>query len=277
MQKTLKTRATVLFICNSHDPCPAVREGLVGCGYEVIEVSTRREALIRCLVGRPDVIVIDFEIRALDGLLQALRASGVDRQTPIIVAGAYKARNNSDMAQAIGVADYICKPFELSELLSRISDLLARRQCSIPISIYCGRILVAMSNSIEQMLISTDLRRLGFNVVCTARAEQSLRNTLCNVFDMVLVDVNMPEMDGLTAVQMLRRRGYIRPIIALAADVRKGEKAKYLAAGCCCYLTRPVCRAELCMVIASHFSAAHDMALDYASQQQTVGNVAHVV
>ncbi len=115
--------------------------------------------------------------------------------------------------------------------------------------------LVAEDNAVNQLLATRLLEKRGHRVVMTANGREALEALAIDKFDLVLMDVQMPEMDGIQATVALRERekekgdGFRQPIIALTAHVMKGDQERCLAAGMDGYLTKPIGPQELDAVL----------------------------
>lgn len=103
-----------------------------------------------------------------------------------------------------------------------------------------GHVLVAEDNPDNQNIVRFFLRKAGLTVEMVDDGEKAVNAALEGDFDFVLMDMQMPHMDGYAASTMLRERGYSKPIIALTAHAMAGDEANCLAAGCDGYLTKPL-------------------------------------
>ena len=119
-----------------------------------------------------------------------------------------------------------------------------------------GRILLAEDGPDNQVLISTHLRKAGAQVVIAADGEIAVRFVERERFDLVIMDMQMPNMDGYQATEELRRRGFTVPIVALTAHAMAGDREKCIRAGCSDYLTKPIEKARLLETIHHYLSSA---------------------
>ena len=173
-------------------------------------------------------------------------------------------RGDGARCQELGVAAYLLKPIRLSELREAIARALgaSSQLGAIPLvtrySLQDARdpetvlwVLVAEDNRVNQLLATRLLEKRGHRVVMTANGREALEALAKDRFDLVLMDVQMPEMDGLQATSALRKKekekgdAIHQPVIALTAHAMKGDQERCLAAGMDGYLTKPIGSQEL--------------------------------
>jgi CheY-like chemotaxis protein len=128
-----------------------------------------------------------------------------------------------------------------------------------------ARVLLAEDGPDNQRLINKLLIKAGAEVTCAADGREALE--LCRQsmaegkpFDVILMDMEMPRMDGYTATSLLRAEGYNRPILALTAHAMAGDREKCVQAGCDDYVSKPVDRLKLVEVIMSWLGRYSDLA-----------------
>ncbi|MBC7532192.1 MAG: response regulator [Oligoflexus sp.] len=118
-------------------------------------------------------------------------------------------------------------------------------------------ILVAEDAPDNQLLIRRILTRRGAKVRIAENGEEAIREAMSHHFDIILMDVQMPLLDGYGATSELRRLGYKGSIVALSAHAMKGERDKSIAVGCDEHLTKPVDVNRLVGVIVNHSNHKH--------------------
>ncbi len=119
---------------------------------------------------------------------------------------------------------------------------------------FSGHVLVAEDSQTNQTLIKLLLKRLGLEVTIAQDGDEAVQRALTQSFDMILMDIQMPNMNGYEATKLLRRRGVTVPIIALTAYVMKVDEKECIRAGCDDYLSKPISRKRLVQIIAKHLT-----------------------
>jgi PAS domain S-box-containing protein len=126
-----------------------------------------------------------------------------------------------------------------------------------------GRVLLAEDGRDNQRFISAMLRRTGVEVVIAENGRVAVERAMAEPFDLILMDMQMPELDGYAATSRLRGLGFTRPIVALTANAMADDRAKCVTAGCTDYLSKPIDRGLLIETVAR-----------YVAQSQTAGAAA---
>ncbi|MGD9109976.1 MAG: response regulator [Phycisphaerales bacterium] len=131
-------------------------------------------------------------------------------------------------------------------------DKLKHEQRTLEQKQFSGRVLVAEDTPTNQTLIRLLLEKLGLEVTITQDGKEAVEAALSQDFDMVMMDIQMPVMNGHDATKKLRKEGYTKPIVAVTAHAMKGDKEKCLASGCNDYLSKPINRKELVEIIGKY-------------------------
>ena len=117
------------------------------------------------------------------------------------------------------------------------------------------KILLAEDSIDNQELLRTVLGNVGAEVEVVENGRLAVERAQAGTFDVVLMDMNMPEMDGYEATRRLRDRGYQRPILALTANAMAGDSERCLSAGCDAHLAKPIDRKQLIETVAQYAMA----------------------
>ena len=233
-----------------------------GMLVEVVESPT--EALARIQRGDPfDVAVLDMQMPEMDGLELAreIRRSRDERALPLLLLTSV-----GHLAEARGATEFsaqLTKPVKSSQLYNALVKLLAVSAVSdfsragdgdgsqsAPAAL---RMLVAEDNAVNRQLAVALLAKLGYEADVVENGREALDALERVTYDVVLMDVQMPELDGLEATRRIRERfrsTHGPTIIAMTANAMEGDREECLAAGMDDYLPKPIRLEELSRVLA---------------------------
>jgi PAS domain S-box-containing protein len=200
--------------------------------------------------------LLDVHMPDMDGFAVAEQIRSSYKQQGIKVILLTSASRPSDVARCreLGISDYLSKPIKQSELFDAIVTAMAddsrKREryestsASIQASERSLRVLLAEDNPVNQMLATRVLEKLGHKVQVVNNGRDALARAKAEEFDVILMDVQMPEMDGLEATTAIRDAeagtGKHVPIVAMTAHAMKGDREKCLSAGMDGYLSKPI-------------------------------------
>ncbi|MEW5757538.1 MAG: ATP-binding protein [Pseudomonadota bacterium] len=133
-----------------------------------------------------------------------------------------------------------------------------------------GHVLLAEDTPDNQRLISLYITKLGARVSVVGNGRDAVETALAGDFDVVLMDMQMPVMDGVEAVMQLRRMGYRKPIAALTANAMREDQARCLQAGCDDFLTKPISREALVKFLQMHLQCEVALRSDLTPLRSTL-------
>jgi signal transduction histidine kinase/DNA-binding response OmpR family regulator len=232
-------------------------------------VSSGEEALTEIAAARAasapyHLILTDMHMPKMDGfqLVETIKGQPHPSTATIMMLTSGGQRGDSARCSALGIAAYLLKPVRQSELRQAIARVLGVSEPSnaVPMvtrdSLVDGRdpasalqILLAEDNLINQKLATRLLVKRGHHVTVTANGREALAALAERAYDLVLMDVQMPEMDGLEATRTLRERekitGTHQQVVAMTALAMKGDRERCMEAGMDGYLSKPIHQQEL--------------------------------
>jgi CheY-like chemotaxis protein len=215
------------------------------------------------------LVIVDRHMPEMDGfmLLETVHANPDLESTAIMMLTSGDQPEDSRRCQELGVAEYAIKPVSQQELLKLILRALGKvakeeqsatpRMLPLALPLTAAvplRILLAEDNVFNQKVALGLLGRMGHNVTIASNGLEAVELYSKNSFDLVFMDVQMPEMDGFRATEIIRqaqeKSGVWIPIIAMTAHAMQGDRERCLAAGMHDYISKPIGRKELAEVIA---------------------------
>lgn len=213
--------------------------------------------------GEPyDLLVLDFLMPEMDGLQLArtIRADSSMKNLKMIMISSYDMPGHRDSVLAAGVDGYLLKPVKQSQLFDAIATVMKRtvtvpdsfRAVAIPnrktekaaADSAAVKVLLAEDNPANQKLAMLLLQKMGYEGHLVVNGREALNKVKVENYDLVLMDCQMPEMDGYEATQAIRAyektTGHHIPIIAMTANAMLDDRDKCLKIGMDDYISKPI-------------------------------------
>jgi len=232
-----------------------LREHLQSWGCSVHEASDGQQAL-DLLASAPscpfDVAVIDYQMPGMHGveLAKRIRSAQTGAGCRIILLSSVGSWGRQEV-EPTAVDVWLTKPVRRSQLYNALCEAIGvdagdtpsntppveRRTSGV-------RVLVVEDNEVNRKLALRLLQRLGCSVDIATNGREAVEMTANRAYDMVFMDIQMPEMDGIEATRLIREResatGKHLPIIAMTAHAMEGDRERCLSSGMDDYLSKPV-------------------------------------
>jgi two-component system, cell cycle response regulator len=216
-------------------------------GYDILKAVDAEEAQVVLASTLPDLILMDIALPGMDGLTltRKLKAEERTRGIRIVALTAFTMKGDDQKAFDAGCDGYIPKPIDTRKLPEQVAGFLARASGQSRRSRL--KILVIEDHAVDLKLADLVLSTAGYDVSTTETAEQAFAAIQEDRPQIILLDLNLPGMDGLALVRKLRADPETRDIhfVAVTFYSEKYPKAAALAAGCDAYLLKPINTREL--------------------------------
>ncbi|HEY6618901.1 MAG TPA: response regulator, partial [Steroidobacteraceae bacterium] len=239
---------------------------LVHAGYSVTTVSSGLAALHElqnaiASENQFDMVITDFQMPDMDGAMLGERIIAIPglANTRLVMLTSLDRHGDTPRLAALGFAAYLTKPVRVRELIDAVARVMSggprqwqmETQPMITLNMltqpqavqrFAGHVLLVEDNFVNQKVAVRFLERLGCTVEVASNGAEGVAACKERQFDIVLMDLQMPVMDGMTATRKIRdweTSGHI-PIIALTANAMTGDRELCEAAGMDGYLTKPI-------------------------------------
>ena len=247
-----------------------ILEGMLGrWEMKPTSVESGEQALVQLsaaqVAAQPYALILaDMHMPTIDGftLVERIRQRPQLSTATIMMLTSAGHRGDAARCEALGVAAYLLKPIRQSELREAITRVLGAKDQKGPVPLVTRfslqdsreplaslRVLVVEDNPVNQLLARKLLEKRGHRVVVAANGREALATLENDSYDLVFMDVQMPEIDGIQATLAIRKKertsGNHQPIIAVTAHAMKGDQDRCLQVGMDAYLSKPIRPQEL--------------------------------
>ena len=282
-------RFTLPMMIGDQAPAPAVRPAHAGLHLLVVDdnhtsrsficktieawnwgcdsVASGPEALERLRGGAVyDVVLVDWHMPGMDGVetIKAIHSQMADASVPVVcMVNAYGRGKLMEDMEEVSTSGYLTKPVTSSSLFDAVQTALAQREPGVagvaeaPHSPQLAgvRLLLVEDNAINQNVAKGILEQAGAVVAVAENGAVAVELLRGERYDLVLMDVQMPVMDGFTATRLIREElGLQLPVIAMTAGVMESEREQCIAAGMDDFIAKPLDVEQMFATIQRHLA-----------------------
>ena len=228
------------------------------CGFNDIKTSNEVELFDVLSNAKKEqkpflLVLLDLQLPGTDGfnIANEMQSSGWLRDVAVILLTNLGYKGDSDLCKQYGISAYLPRPFEESVLLDIINETIGRKllenkelitQHSIKDAERKLNILLAEDNRVNQMVVKRMLLKQGHSVTIVGNGQLAVEELEKEDFDLILMDVQMPVMDGIEATKVIREneKGSYIYIIAMTAHAMKGDREMIIKSGMDEYISKPI-------------------------------------
>ena len=248
------TTGQILLVEDTKDNQVLATKILETAGHKVDLAENGREAVDAVLKFNYDLILMDIQMPKMDGFEATQKIRAHERQSesgrvPIIAFTAHALGGYKEKCLQNGMDDYVTKPVKKRKLLDAVAKWLDPRPT-----------ILVVDDSIDnrQLLENFFSKREDFKTVFVVNGEEAVKEYETRPLSLILMDMEMPVMDGYTATSKIRsaEQGSHIPIVALTAHNDSTQLNKCLASGCDQALTKPIRKKTLFKVVEDYLSTS---------------------
>ena len=234
----------ILVVDDHDDNRRILRDLLSSVGYDISEAWNGEAAITAAKAQRPDLILMDIQLPLLDGYeaTRRIKADADLKNIPVIVVTSYAFTGDEGKARVAGCDAYVTKPYSPRQLLAKIRELLSNNEPKQQQMNNPARILVVDDNETNRDILVARLEKHGYELLQAPDGEEALASVKHHLPDLLLLDVEMPKLDGFEVCRRLRNDPSLPfiPIILCTARAASQDVVTGLDAGADEYLTKPI-------------------------------------
>jgi len=283
----------VLVVDDNESSLTVIGQILESFSFKVSLASSGKEALY--LINQHknndkpyDLLMLDWIMPGIDGIdtAEKIKQSPYGKNIPIIIMGDLRLEKKLYKSMPDFIETYLIKPVKKSNLFDTVMEALGTSKTINKVSILEKRednkilfnnlhILLAEDNFFNQRVALEILQGVGIKVDIANNGKEAIHAVNKRNYDLVLMDVQMPEMDGLEATRIIRRNEQLNelPVIAMTAHAMKGDREICINAGMNDYITKPINRDQLFSIIKKYSKQSKkDIEIDLNNKHANIQN-----
>ena len=243
-----KKQASVLIVDDDDMNRDLLSRGLDKYNFITTSVDSGKAALEQFNVQLFDIVLLDINMPGMDGfeVLKYIKGNDRHRNMKVIMMSAQNDIEAVQTCKNNGADDYLLKPLSLSKVVKRVAQQLddsfsLKSQREPGLSTKMATILVIDDEEINRSLLERRIKKYGYTPITASSAKSGLKILRHNSIDLILLDIMMPDVDGVTLLAQMKKIEAVKniPVIMLTAQSEKESVARCMELGAIDYMLKP--------------------------------------
>ncbi len=213
---------------------------LTSMGYQTWGVANGEEALAVLNQKKVDIVITDIKMPKVDGVRLLKKIKETQPDLPVLIITAYSFAYNQDQALKSGADGFLAKPFRIGKMEELIKTALTHKKSntSIPPE-SCKKILIVDDDEVLVSMLQETLNAMGYQAQGSTDGEEAIKKIDTEEFDLVITDIRMPKMDGISFLRSLKEKKPKLPVIMITGFSLAYTQQRATQEGADGYLVKP--------------------------------------
>ncbi len=209
-------------------------------GYQTWGAANGEEALATLNQKKVDIVITDIKMPKLDGVRLLKKIKETQPDLPVLIITAYNFAYSQDQAVTSGADGFLAKPFRIGKIEDLIKTVLAHKKTNSTVPPESSKKILIVDDDqiLLDMLIET-LDSLGYQAQGAKNGEEALQKIDSTEFDLVITDIRMPKMDGISFLKTLKEKKPKLPVIMITGFSLAYTQQRAIQEGADGYLVKP--------------------------------------
>src|SRR5574341_442429 len=213
---------------------------LTSLGYQSWGAANGEEALASLKQKRIDIVITDIKMPKLDGVKLLKKIKETQPDLLVLIITAYNFAYSQDQAVKSGADGFLAKPFRIGKIEELIKSALTQKKSGAPVSSEAAKkILIVDDDEILVSMLIETLDSFGYQAQGAKNGEEALQKIDSSEFDLVITDIRMPKMDGISFLKTLKEKEPKLPVILITGFSLAYTQQRAIQEGADGYLVKP--------------------------------------
>lgn len=213
---------------------------LSSLGYQTWGAANGEEALAALNQKKVDIVITDIKMPKVDGVRLLKKIKEAQPDLPVLIITAYSFAYSQDQALKSGADGFLAKPFRIGKMEELIKSALSNKKTSTSLPPELSKkILIVDDDEVLVSMLQETLNAMGYSAQGSSDGDQALKKIESEEFDLVITDIRMPKMDGISFLKALKEKKPKMPVIMITGFSLAYSQQRAIQEGADGYLVKP--------------------------------------